>query len=41
MERFGPEPSPFGPESFRFGIGVNSGSVVVGCVGGGGRLSSP
>ena len=37
-ERFGPEPSPFGPESFRFGIGVNSGPVVVGSVGGGGRL---
>ncbi len=33
-ERFGPEPSPFGPESFRFGIGVNSGLVVVGSVGG-------
>jgi len=30
VERFGPEPSAFGPESFRFGIGVNSGPVVVG-----------
>jgi len=38
VERFGPEPSAFGPESFHFGIGVNSGPVVVGSVGGGGRL---
>ena len=32
-ERFGPEPS-----CLEVGIGVNSGSVVVGSVGGGGRL---